>query len=784
MPIITPNYNARLNAASDYELEQATDTPRLDLMKEAIEGIGPTAREYASRCETTEDWWYARWPNQTADGRRWALDDNIDAVWPWQGASDSRVRLCERLVAERSLIGKYALMNQKVQAKSSRPFASQRESQQMTTLMNWMLFTHMGVDLHLELNLMLACRHGFGSAVTEACWEQERRLEYVPISMMSLGEFVKRVGQELLSDAQQGSGYGGQGAEGKRTAMMSDKQIALGFMTELAQTRSPLLELQDMILNEEYAEDLARVIQAMSPIVTKRQAFSILAKLRDFRTAEVPVPYVFKSQPKRTTLRPMIDVFFPRDTGNLQRARWIARIERVDVPTLEDRVETAEYDPGFVDLVKGTRGPSKTGGFGDGMARLAERGPLIVGPGGRNVYGDRDGSDLERKIELIHFHMLVHDRGVPVLFSTTFHMDHDVAATHGPCEYDHGQHQFHGHRNETNAREILSSRGVPDIFYTAEQELKKQIDGRTDRVDLALKPPLFTTYEAMQKVKGMSPGDIIPMRKFDESEFMKPPMWDPGSTEVEKAIERRVQDHQGLFGAEVDPQKKQLNQQTLADDILTEEKPIIMQIGQLCKQLLPDERVTRVVGPLSRPFHLDRADIQGQFEYVCTVDMRELDAEWMSKKAAAIGQILGIDTTGVADRAAIVTNLFQGLDYSLADMAIKDQQQATQSEVQDEMQAFSIIVGSGRDQPLPQGGNYQLRLQTLQNELQKAMTSDPDFSKRVQAFPGIMKVLQTRMQFFQRQLQQRQNAQIGRIQVGETFTGQAPALQDAGAMMQ
>jgi hypothetical protein len=137
---------------------------------------------------------------------------------------------------------------------------------------------------------------------------------------------------------------------------------------------------------------------------------------------------------------------------------------------------------------------------------------------------------------------------------------------------------------------------------------------------------------------------------------------------------------------------------------------------------------------------------------------------------------------GLIDRNVIVRNAFEGIDYSLADIAVKDQQSATQAEQQNEMDAVSKIIGSGLDQPLPQGGNYQLRLQTLQNTVQQAMQTNPATQKILRDNPEILKVLQKRMQYFQNQLQQLENAQIGRMLSTQTFTKQAPVVQEVGGM--
>jgi hypothetical protein len=65
----------------------------------------------------------------------------------------------------------------------------------------------------------------------------------------------------------------------------------------------------------------------------------------------------------------------------------------------------------------------------------------------------------------------------------------------------------------------------------------------------------------------------------------------------------------------------------------------------------------------------------------------------------------------------------------------------------------------------------------MQTRLQEAAQNEAT-AKILNDNPAIMKVLQNRAQFFQRQIQQTENAKIGRLQVTQTFGNQAaqPAI--------
>src|SRR4029077_9527902 len=119
---------------------------------------------------------------------------------------------------------------------------------------------------------------------------------------------------------------------------------------------------------------------------------------------------------------------------------------------LTDRIETMGYDGNFVDEAIGLKGKSSAGMW----SRVDPLAPLVGGP----VYqtGSRR-EDYEERIELHHFTQKGHDRGVPTLYETVFHMDIEDEAKHGPCEYSHAQYSYHELRNEYHERAILTSRG-------------------------------------------------------------------------------------------------------------------------------------------------------------------------------------------------------------------------------------------------------------------------------------------------------------------------------------
>jgi hypothetical protein len=105
---------------------------------------------------------------------------------------------------------------------------------------------------------------------------------------------------------------------------------------------------------------------------------------------------------------------------------------------------------------------------------------------------------------------------------------------------------------------------------------------------------------------------------------------------------------------------------------------------------------------------------------------------------------------------------------------IQPQSQVTQQEIQSEQAACSQIV-SGVDPPLYQSGqNAQLRLQVIQSTMQS-----PDYQHFLQSNPMAQQRMQNRVKNLQFQIQQQQNATIGKIGTNpspvQSLSGVGPA---------
>ena len=162
-------YSANGQDYQNDELEHASDEPDLSVLKSAIDDLQADAAWYFDRNEKAWNFWHSIWENQSPDGRKWPEGGNINTetsqqrIWPWPGCSDVRVGTVAKVMNWYSTVGAHVLHNMKLQAKSTRPFEAERQSEQATILMNWMVFTHMREEVMLEWPLANEWRNGLSA---------------------------------------------------------------------------------------------------------------------------------------------------------------------------------------------------------------------------------------------------------------------------------------------------------------------------------------------------------------------------------------------------------------------------------------------------------------------------------------------------------------------------------------------------------------------------------------------------------------------------------------------
>jgi hypothetical protein len=689
---------------SDERLEQV-QTPNLKKVVAEINDARADCDAYWQDAQSAHGYFHCHWKGQHED--RCKHSDGEEEAFPWDGASDARVRVVQPLIREHVSFALFTFLRAKVQMRAMRPLTEGRISNVAEKLLKWRIYTHMRQELLTELPLAYTWMFTRGLVVIGIEWEQQRTIEEVPVSAQD----AQLLFQEM-------------GAEDQLLELFSD-----------ADPSPTLLDF----------------IQSFSPIINRDRARKILSELRRDLQTTVPIVFLVENKPKWTALRMVHDVLLPSSASSIQSERWINRRELVTESELTDRIETENYDPDFVTEAIKKKGEFAGWHVNDRFSATA-------------IGGERD------LIELQHFYSRRLVNGTPCVYRTVFSesvmgIKTDLCALHQVHPYKHKQYPFVLWRWQAEHRMLLHERGIAHEAWSDEQDIKKQQDGLNDRSDLINRPPMFIPSLRYEALKGrFKPGHYLAINRPNELTWPPLPPSDQTPLKVMELVKTRLDERYALFGPTVDPALKEIRREHLAGHMLAQFEQTLEQTWQLQQQYETQAEVERVAGKSELKFPASTKDIQGRYEISATIDTRMLNEDYAEHKIDLITRAMAFKQEGLLFKMAV-----ELIDPDAADAIAQDQAspEAMEKERKDEKHAFGLMM-AGVEPDLPMMGNHQLRLQTMQQLL-----SQPNMPQRLQSLPDSQKLIQNRVQFFQRQIQQfTQNPAIGRALTGKTFQPQ------------
>ncbi len=691
-----------------------------DVLRSALTEVLTDASWWYTRAQENHESFLCQWTGQSRDGRKRAEAIGKDP-FPWEGASDQRIRTVDEIENDHVKTMLASFFRSRVQAVAMDADDVVR-GERATVLLKWVVWGQMRRRLRRELEIAARWRQRFGLSISHICYDSQYRLIEQPIDIAAIAEAV------IAST--------GQPAD----------EAAMGQATEAL-----MLQFEDELLDEQSAE----LIKTFSPIITAAASRRMVREIRETGTAMLEIPEVYAAQPRWQALLPFVDVFFPMNTDDIQDAPWIAHRELISETDLRARIETEDYDAKWVEEAIKHKGDRWTqSGWADFLRDEIrnERGFLVQAD--KNL------------IEIWHFSTKTNGpKNTTAIYETVLHHSvKDGTGKHALQRYDHGKFPYVTHVRENISRTLAESRGIAEIAATWQDAIKTQHDSRSDRTDLSTIPALRVPLRRGLVRPKLGPKAIIPEVKQGEITFMDPPRFDGGSIEIESSTERMVDRYFGRVSASVPPERAVLHAQDLVDGWLLECNECVQMCLQLTQQYMPESIMVRVSGPTPRPQRMTRAEIQGQYDLTIEFDSRNLNEEFVMKKLDAYAKILPMDRQGRVELGPLVEQALQSVDPYLASSSIRSAEAAEQKETDAEMENWKAMV-SGIEPPLPDGGgamNYQLRLQTLMQIIQ----SNPEIQQMIQQRPILAEMVQNRIKSFEFQVQQGENAQIGRQGAG------------------
>lgn len=676
--------------------------------------IGELIREYSRaggynnagwRRSQSDDTRYAKWSGQTNDGRKHANDPN-EEPFPWDGAADTRVRLADGIINENVDILTTSFWRGVLRA-SPVEATDAGKSATATTLLGYYRDNIMRRELCQEVQLAAQWGQQYGVSVINVTWDREVSKKIHQISMDEVVELSQ------------------QAPEGTALANLP------GLIKDPAQ------------------EDVVVEMMMAELGLNKRKARKAVKELRENDTTEIPMDHVVKNAPSVTALKMFEDVYVAPETIELQHAPVIFRRQWWSETQVRSASSMHGYSSEWVAQVLNTKGK---------MSQHGDTAPVDL----NSESGYQDA--YENLYEVVFaYRRRVDEDGVPNVWMTVMHPA--ISTSHGKHEmldYCHGKYPFFAYRREWLTRRLMDTRGVSEICMTWQNEQKAQRDALYDRASLTVLPPFVYPARSSQ-VYRLQPGSAIPEMRPNEIRFLDPPKSNPNEAlEVVNHVQAQADDYFGRFTDQKNPVSAQTKRQAMVENWLMTWSEVFNKVFSLVQEYVSEEELQRISGSQTG-FPKTPEEISGRFDLRVSFDIRELDQEFMLEKMKIISQmVLPEDTAGVIDRAALTRFKMQLLDPVLAGMVIPEDKTGMTKKVFDQVNQDVALMALGNEaQYQEKDTTAGMKLQFLQ----QIVEGNPKYQEALQGderFAALMENYQKAMSF---QIQQEQNAQIGRIGV-------------------
>lgn len=521
-------------------------------------------------------------------------------------------------------------------------------------------------------------------------------------------------------------------------------------LNQMAQVSPEMVQAITAGANDD--EIISIMIQVM-PGVNERRAAKALADLRANGEAEVPMVRRQINCPDVKTLAPDGDFFFPSYVTDPQRAPYCFWKTYYTEQELQNKVVTEDWDKDFVDYVcekyRGVNVDSiETEQEGRRSSRLSD-----------NAY------EANELIELVHGYQRLVDPedGSEGIYETIFHKEFDgniYAPGYAKFELLNGYEDYPVvvTKLSEDSKRLYDTMTIPDLLRGLQNQVKVERDSRIDRNSLATNPPLL--HPIGQAPSDWGPGRRIPYRRKDDYHFADFPKYNEGSVEMESTMLTQAD---RLVGLDEDPNSV-VRKQFLVDKYLQHTAEVLKQCFRCFQRFGPDSIYFRVTGAPD-PVNFSKGNPNEEYDIIINYDVLNTDKEMQENKLQQIVNLTQLDSNGRIDMTALLDTMAMAVDPVLADailQPVEDAQEQIQKDVTDDL----AKIFAGIEMPARPTG-AQVAMQMIQAYLQQ-----PDIQQKLQGDEAFAQRIQKYMGQYQFQMQQMQNAQIGRIGTAPAQMGQ------------
>lgn len=699
---------------------------RLTWLKDEFQHIAKHAGwSVNDRRMLAEDTRYCRWPGQSTDGRKHGDANSGKTAFPFEGASDVRMRTADEISNEHVILIMAAVSRAQLRFTSPDP-AKAKLGDRLAVLWEWVKNNQLRHEWFFELRRLAQYRQGDSPAVgfLQVYWKEETALQMLTFT-------AEEALEKILEKAQ------GQGVD---------------ITPEIEQ------RMEEVFKNPEEAEMLAAIIGAQWPDLTPKRAKDVAKQMQEDGEATFPYPVARAGRVAIQARRLMEDLFLPENTVRVQRARVYYIREWFTATELREKEAKGEFLPGFVDKMLEHEGETCWKHFthwnvnGDWSDRIVERS------------WDKERHRGQYELLTAVF-KASNDDGIPGIYSVRYHHAVDIPGSDMELNSnDHGLYSIIDFPREVLTGRLWDTRGVSELAMTEQQSLKTLHDSFIDHAQLSTVPPIKVPASRPKLKLVIGPLVQIKENRQDEIKWMAPPAYPQTNEEANNRIVARLDRYFGRMSKTNSPDLVRAYQGDLTESFFGDLKEAIAMALQLIQQYMDDETLQRVLGPDNLPIARSVEDIQGQFDVEMTFDTGMLSLEYVKTIAELVSNYaMKWDRAGQIRTDELEQWFFSSLSPTLARRLLQPIKDANKSEVDAAERDFGKIKdGIEPDRPT-EGVDFTTRFATILN-IGKA---NPEAFGTLT--PVSRKILQEHLQYLQGQIEQQKNAVIGREMAPRTL---------------
>jgi hypothetical protein len=496
--------------------------------------------------------------------------------------------------------------------------------------------------------------------------------------------------------------------------------------------------------------ELVILLQNTFDGVSEKRAKKALKELRKNGTAELPIVRRQVNAPEVKTLAPDGDFFFPPYVTDPQRSPYCFWRTYYTPQELQNKVATDGWDEDFVEHVidkyRGTKIYS--------IEREKE--------GRRSISLSDNAYEAEELIEIVYGYQRLIDEedGSEGIYCTVFHKEFTGTADipgYAKFELMNGYEDYPVvvTRLSEDTKRLYDAQSIPSILRSIQNQVKVERDSRIDRNSLATLPPIL--HPVGQAPNDWGPGRMIPYRRKGDLDFAPTPTFNQGSVEMEKTLTDLAD---RIVGLDEGSQMSQVRQQFLVDKFLSHAAEVLKMAFKCFQRFGPEEVFFRVTGSPD-PQTFSKGNPDEDFDILINFDVQNTDPDTVKSKIEQFVALNQINANNRLNLDSLLDIGAAGIDPVMADAVLQPVEDAQQQVVKDVTDDLAKIF-AGIEMPARPAG-ASIAIQVIQEYIQQ-----PDVAQRLQTDQAFQARLQKYSGQYTFQMQQAQNAQIGRV-------GTAPA---------